>query len=103
MFKHKRYFGEFLASEEKIATNILSSRLRLLEDAGLVSKRSVAKAKNKNIYELTAKGFDLAPMLIEMILWSAKHDPETEATKSFLAQARRDRSKLLAEIRRKAG
>ena len=47
MFKGKHYYGEFLQSEEKIATNILADRLSLLEQSQIVVKSSVPIAISK--------------------------------------------------------
>ena len=49
-------------------------------------------------YKLTDKGIDLAPILVEMILWSAKHDANTATTPGFVAAARDDRDGLLKQI-----
>ena len=91
MFKGKAYYGDFLNSEEKIATNILASRLHTLETNGLISKKVDQLLKNKIRYSLTRKGKDLEPMLVELILWSAKYDPKTATSKEFIAQARKNR------------
>ena len=99
MFKGKVYYGDFLESEEKIATNILADRLQMLEHAGVINKVQDPKIKTKIIYSLTPKGIDLLPMLIEMILWSEKYDPKTAAPKEFVAAARKDREKLIEKIR----
>ena len=95
MFKGKVHYGDFLESEEKIATNILADRLSTLEANGLISKIADPIMKNKIIYSLTRKGGDLAPMLVEMILWSAKYDPKTAASKKFISQARQNKKELL--------
>jgi DNA-binding HxlR family transcriptional regulator len=98
MFKGKAYYSDFLKSEEKIATNILANRLGALEANGLVSKITDPILKNKIIYSLTRKGSDLAPMLVEIILWSAKYDPKTAAPKKFVAQAGENKKELLSNI-----
>lgn len=98
MFKGKVYYSDFLKSEEKIATNILANRLSALEVNGLVSKIIDPILKNKIIYSLTRKGSDLAPMLVEIILWSAKYDPKTVASKDFISQAKKNRKELLSNI-----
>jgi hypothetical protein len=36
--------------------------------------------------------------MVEMILWSARHDPLTAASKAFVRRARRDREGLLRSI-----
>ncbi|SEF93505.1 transcriptional regulator, HxlR family [Halpernia humi] len=69
----KKTFKEISLSEEKIATNILSSRLKLLERFDLISKRKLPSNKKENIYLLTEKGIDLAPLITEIILWSDKN------------------------------
>jgi DNA-binding HxlR family transcriptional regulator len=98
MFKGKVYYGDFLGSEEKIATNILANRLGMLEGAGMISKAQDPRMKTKYIYSLAEKGIDLLPVLIEIILWSAKYDPKTGAPKEFVARARKDKSGLIRDI-----
>ncbi len=78
MFNNKRYFREFLQSKEKIASNILSHRLKLLEEEGIVFKQSDAQHKQKIRYSLTEKGIDLLPILIENARWSLKYKPVDE-------------------------
>ena len=97
MFYNKRSYGEFLGAEEKIATNILADRLARLETAGIIV-REVAVGGSRATYRLTRKGMDLLPMLLEMILWSAKHDAETAAPAAFIKRIKKDRAALLAEI-----
>src|SRR5882762_3168626 len=90
LFKGKVRYGEFLDSEEHVSTNILADRLRTLQAHGLIDKQVDPDHGSKFIYSLTQKGRDLAPMLVEMILWSAEHDPTTAASEDFVAAARRD-------------
>jgi DNA-binding HxlR family transcriptional regulator len=70
---HKKIFKEIADSEEKIAPSILSARLKLLESYGFITKRKLPKNKKENIYLLTEKGIDLAPIIIEMSLWGDKY------------------------------
>jgi len=65
---------EFLASDERIATNILADRLRKLEAHGIITTQPDAADGRKLIYLLTPKGIDLAPVLAEMVLWAARHE-----------------------------
>ena len=89
MLYKKKSYGEFLASDEGIATNILANKLRSLEDDGMIKKMPNQNDKRKVLYALTEKGIDLAPVLMQMMLWSAKHDPHTIDSKKFIAQARK--------------
>jgi DNA-binding HxlR family transcriptional regulator len=98
MFKSKHYYGEFLQMEENIATNILADRLVLLEESGIVS-RTIDEAHNsKKIYKLTKKGVDLLPVLMEVILWSAKYDKQSAADAKFVREAKKDKASLLLKI-----
>lgn len=99
MFRDKMYYGDFLQSEEKIATNILADRLEILERAGIIKKSQDVKNKTKYIYSLTSKGLDLTPVLIEIVLWSAKYDPKTAAPKEFVEEARTNKDKMIKRIK----
>lgn len=101
MFKGKQHYVEFLQSEEKIATNILADRLSLLERSGIISKRIDPAHGSRYLYHLSPKGVDMLPMLVEMILWSAKYDPDTAADPQFVARARKDLDGLLKTIKGK--
>ena len=70
LFEGKRTFKEFLESDESIATNILSSRLKMLEEFKIISKGKILSNKKTNIYILTQKGISLVPVLIELTIWS---------------------------------
>ena len=84
MFKGKYYFGEFIQSEEKIATNLLADRLSTLEQEGIVEKSIDERHKQKIIYSLTPKGIDLMPVLVDIIMWSAKYDKKPAVDKEFV-------------------
>ena len=98
MFKGKHFYGEFLLSEEGIATNILSDRLSLLESNGLISKSSDPSHKQKIIYHLTRKGIDLVPLLVEVIMWSAKYDKDSAVDMKFVKSVKRDKVGMISQI-----
>jgi DNA-binding HxlR family transcriptional regulator len=95
----KKTYGEFLASEEGMATNILASRLARLEEQGILMKKSSRQDKRKEEYVLTEKGLDLIPVLVEVANWSAEHDPHTAAPAAWIALMRADREKMIGLIR----
>ena len=66
----KETFKDFIESEEAIATNVLSIKLKLLEELGVISKTKLPNNKKTNIYRLTPKGLELTPILVELALWS---------------------------------
>ena len=96
----KKTYGEFLASEEGMATNILASRLARLEEQGILVKRPSAQDKRKEEYALTEKGLDLIPVLAEMANWSAEYDPQTGAPAAWIALMKADREKMIGLIRK---
>jgi DNA-binding HxlR family transcriptional regulator len=63
MITGKKRFGEFLESPEGIPTNILSERLRRMEDARLIKRRLYLARPRRFEYLLTARGEGLWPVL----------------------------------------
>lgn len=101
VFAGKKTYGEFLTSPEGFATNILASRLALLEEQGILAKTPSSADKRKDFYSLTERGLDLIPILLSMIAWSAKHDPKSYARKrkEFVTRLNRDPQKAAEEAR----
>ena len=97
-FKSKNSFSDFLASDEAIARNVLADRLASLEAAGLVDKRPHPDDLRRSIYSLTERGLGLIPVLVEMILWSAREDPQTGAEPEFVRAATEDREGLIRRL-----
>jgi DNA-binding HxlR family transcriptional regulator len=95
----KKTYGEFLASDEGMATNILASRLVQLEQKGILVKKPYDRDKRKEIYFLTDKGLDLIPILLEMAGWSAQHDPQTSAPQAWIAMVKAAKAKMIRLIR----
>ncbi|MEA2166573.1 MAG: hypothetical protein QOK37_4700 [Thermoanaerobaculia bacterium] len=98
MLRSYRTYKEFLSSDEGIATNILAERLQRLEAAGILTTSRDADDGRKVVYRLTEKGIDLAPILVELVLWSARHE-ETGAPPAAIRKMRAKRKQFLAEIR----
>lgn len=76
LFEEKSMFKDFTESQESIATNILSSRLKMLEQFGIVNKGSRPDNKKTKIYTLTEKGLSFTPILIELMIWSDENIQE---------------------------
>ena len=95
----KRFYKDFLNAKEGIATNILSDRLKKLEQNGIVESRVFAELKTKKEYTLTEKGKDLIPVLIEIILWSDKHQQGLAVTEGLIDKANVDKEGLINAIR----
>jgi DNA-binding HxlR family transcriptional regulator len=74
VFAGLRTYKEFLSGEEGIATNILADRLESLQASGLITSARDPDDGRKLVYQLTSKGFDLAPALLELGRWAVKHE-----------------------------
>lgn len=98
MFKGRQTFNEFLTAGEGIASNILTDRLARLEAGGIVKKSPDAADARRFRYRLTQKGIDLAPALIEIVLWSARYE-DTEAPASTIRAMRNHREAFIAGLR----
>jgi len=101
VFAGKKTYGEFLKSEEGFATNILASRLAFLEEQGILSKAPSSADRRKDLYTLTEKGLDLIPILLDIVVWSAKHDPKSNARRrrEFIARLNRSAQKVSEEVK----
>ena len=100
MVRGFRTFKDFQGSSECIATNILADRLQKLQAAGIITGEVEAKDTRRINYRLTEKGIDLAPVLLEVLIWGARHE-ETGAPCAVIAQMEKNREQVLAEVRRR--
>ncbi|MDE3156729.1 MAG: helix-turn-helix transcriptional regulator [Acidobacteriota bacterium] len=100
MVRGYRTFGEFQRSGEGIATNVLADRLRRLEAAGLISAEPDEADRRRMNYRLTPKGIDLAPVLLDLLIWGARHE-ETAAPAAVIDEMERHRDEVLADVRRR--
>ena len=100
MVRGYRTFKEFQNSGEGIATNILSDRLVKLEGAGILSAETDEQDARRVNYRLTEKGIDLAPALLELLIWGARHE-KTGAPCEVVEYLARNRELVLAETRRR--
>jgi DNA-binding HxlR family transcriptional regulator len=67
-----------------IGTNILASRLRDLEECGVVTKRTLPPPAASRVYELTDYGRQLRPVMRELALWGARSlGPPTAADELY--------------------
>jgi len=93
-------FQDFVESGEGIATNILADRLRKLQQCGIVTGEKDEKDRRRVIYRLTEKGIDLAPVMLELLLWGAQHE-NTGAPPEVIAEMARNRRAVVEEARRR--
>ncbi len=65
-----------------IPTNVLTTRLKELEDAGIVARRALPRPERGTVYELTDYGNELENVVMELGRWGAKSlgDPRPNET-----------------------
>ena len=73
LFLNQKTFNEFLKSPENIATNILTDRLKRLEEHGIIERQPMQKCPSRHEYVLTTRGKNLKPLLLELIRWGKTH------------------------------
>ena len=101
MLYNQHTYQEFLEAPEKIATNILANRLRMLEKAGLITKKRFPENKKKIFYKLTRMGIDLLPTMIEISFWGEKYFSIAPEAKVIVKSARNNRSGFIRTLAEK--
>ena len=96
MVRGYRTFKDFQESGEGISSNVLSDRLRTLEAAGIVMTEPDETDARRLNYRLTQKGIDLAPVMLELLIWGAKYE-STAAPCALIVQMENCRQQMLAE------
>jgi DNA-binding HxlR family transcriptional regulator len=101
VFEGKKTYGEFMKSEERIATNVLASRLVFLEEQGILARAPSPDDGRKDFYTLTEKGLDLIPIVLQIVLWSARHDAKSYVlhSKDFLARLSLSPAQVSEEVK----
>lgn len=97
MFAKQCTYGDFLKADEKIATNILASRLQMLETNGVITKTDHPDSKAKVLYKLTQKGIDLLPLMIEINLWADKYFSLPIERKATLEEVKKDKEGFIRD------
>lgn len=100
MVRGLKTFKEFQESGEGIASNILTDRLRRLEEVGVIAAEAAEGDGRRVHYRLTERGIDLAPVLLDLLIWAARHET-TSAPPALVEQMEGDREGFLAEVRRR--
>ncbi len=99
MVRGHHTFKQFQESGEGIASNILADRLERLKATGIIrAEHSKEDGRSLN-YRLTEKGIDLAPVMLELLFWGAKH--EVGADSRIIEGMAKNREYILAETRRR--
>jgi DNA-binding HxlR family transcriptional regulator len=98
LLRGKTHFRELLASDEKIASNILSSRLENLVQEGILVKQPDPANKSAAMYVPTDKALELLPMLFAMMRWGIKYNPNSDTSGPVMHALMTDPEDLQAKV-----
>ena len=75
-------FTDLLRGLPGIPSNVLTARLKELENAGVARRRVLPRPARAVVYELTEYGLELEPVVAELGRWGAKNlgDPRPDET-----------------------
>jgi DNA-binding HxlR family transcriptional regulator len=99
VFYGKRTFGEFMASEERITTSVLTDRLTALIARGVLTKTTSPDDRRREVYSLTEKGLALIPVLVGLADWGFAYGEHVRRNRDWIAQSQTDKAKLCRMIR----
>ena len=97
LFNGKQYYKDFIGAGEGIATNVLSDRLKMLESYGIIVSRKDEEIRTRKIYSLTDKGKALVPIVVELWIWGAQHDPASSVTEDAFNERVNRKSELIKQ------
>jgi DNA-binding HxlR family transcriptional regulator len=69
----ERRFQELVRSLRGVAPNLLSARLKRLEEHGLAVRRPYSRHPPRVVYALTEKGRELGPVVGALAAWGTRH------------------------------
>ncbi len=95
----KKTFGEFLDSEERIGTSVLTERLNHLEKKGIISKKTDKNDRRKTIYSLTERGLAAIPIVYEISVWGSRTSPNPKAPEAWFKSMKYERELVLKHWR----
>jgi DNA-binding HxlR family transcriptional regulator len=75
LLKGPKRYTDLSASLPRIGTNVLAARLKELEAAGILAKRRLPPPTPAQVYELTAYGHALKPVVRELARWGLQSMP----------------------------
>src|SRR5690242_20736566 len=71
-----RRYRDLAAGLPGIPSNVLAARLKDLQAAGVITRRTLPAPTDVTVYELTGAGRALQPALTELLHWGLRHAPE---------------------------
>ncbi len=86
-FRGDRRFETF-REELDISPTILTRRLKVLCEHGILERVAYQERPTRHEYRLTEKGLDLYPVMMAVVAWGEKHAPHERGSDFVLEHAR---------------
>jgi DNA-binding HxlR family transcriptional regulator len=80
LLEQMKIFKDFIDGDEAISTSILTLKLKCLMQFGFIERKDHPSNKKTKLYHLTEKGLSLAPVIVELALWSDENLREFNPT-----------------------
>lgn len=74
-----RGFNNLFYRLKRISPKVLTSRLRELEEAGIIERKVIAEPQTRTAYHLTEKGRELQGIILQLRQWNTKYADCPEA------------------------
>src|SRR5947209_8249362 len=78
-----RRFADLLANLPGIGRNLLTARLRHLEQQGLIRRSTLPPPAASRVYELTPDGRGLGPAMLELSRWGVERLGQPRSADTF--------------------
>ena len=88
-----RTYSEFSESPERISTNILAARLKLLTALGIIERVDAERSARNNAFQLTKSGRDLRKVLEALGRWSYANMRDLHPCLLYTSPSPRDRTR----------
>jgi DNA-binding HxlR family transcriptional regulator len=86
LFDGPKRYSDLLDGSPGISTDVLAARLRDLEAAGVIARRTLPAPAASKVYELTERGKQLGPVMTELARWGMQLLGERDDDESFRPQ-----------------
>lgn len=86
LFDGPKRYSDLLDGSPGISTDVLAARLRDLEAEGVIARRTLPAPAASKVYELTERGRQLGPVVVELAKWGMELLGEKDDDEEFRPQ-----------------
>ncbi|MCU7617741.1 helix-turn-helix transcriptional regulator [Chryseobacterium sp. PBS4-4] len=98
IFSKKNSWLEWKNGYEGIAPSVLTDRVNLLTNEGVIMKKVSEKNASKFLYYLTNKGLDLIPLMVDLMEFGSTYHLEG-GSKYWLEKIKKNKNKTIEDLR----